>query len=98
MLRILPLFALTATLMAACSDFPQLDESVTPTARNAEYPRLMPIDQIISGAKDVQITEATISTLNGHIARLRGRASRLSRPVIDAGTRARLQAAISRHN
>jgi outer membrane murein-binding lipoprotein Lpp len=97
MLRIFPALALSAALLAGCSDFPELDNAVSPTARKAGYPSLLPIDQLIAGAKEVQITEETISTLQSRIARLNARAARLRGPVIDAATRARMRAAIARH-
>lgn len=96
-MRCLPALVLTAALLAGCNDFPQLDDAISTTARNADYPTLLPIDQVISGANDVQITEKTVSALMGRIAALRGRAARLRRPVIDTRTRARMRAAINRH-
>jgi len=96
-MRIAVIFTISATLLAGCSDFPQLDSAISPAARNAEYPSLVPISQIISGAADVQITEQTVSTLKGRISRLNARAARLRRPVIDNATRARLRAAMNRH-
>ena len=89
--------ATVATLLAGCSDFPELDAAITPTARNAEYPSLMPIDQLVADAQDVQITEQTVTTLKGRAGSLRARAARLRGPIIDSATRARMRAAIARH-
>ncbi len=97
MLRIIPALALSAALLAGCSDFPELDDAVSPTARKAGFPNLLPIDQLIAGAQEVQITEETVTTLQARIARLNARAARLRGPVIDAATRARMRAAIARH-
>jgi len=97
MLRLTAAFAITASLLAGCSDFPELDAAITPAARNAGYPTLMPIDQLVAGAQVVQITEETVITLQNRIGRLRGRAARLRGPVIDGATRARMQAALARH-
>ena len=97
MLRLSAAFAITATVLAGCSDFPELDAAITPAARQAGYPSLMPIDQLIAGAQDVQITEETTTTLQGRVSRLKGRAARLRGPVIDGPTRARMRAAIARH-
>ena len=97
MLRIIPALALSAALLAGCSDFPELDNAVSPTARKAGYPVLLPIDQLIAGAQEVQITEETILTLQSRIARLNARASSLRGSVIDASTRARMRAAMARH-
>lgn len=97
MLRFATSFALIATLLAGCSDFPELDAAITPAARKAGYPSLVPLDQLISGAQDIQITDETVATLQTRIARLNARAARLQRPVIDSATRARMRAAIARH-
>ncbi len=86
-----------AALLGACSDFPQLDDAVSSAAKNAPYPSLIPMDQALANAQDVQITDQTISTLNGRVNGLKRRATRVSRPVIDTETRNRLQDAINRH-
>ncbi|MCF6317228.1 MAG: hypothetical protein L3J30_13320 [Marinosulfonomonas sp.] len=97
MLRILPALVLSAALLAGCSNFPELDDAVSPTARKAGYPALLPIDQLIAGAQEVQITEETVLTLQSRIARLKAHAARLRGPVVDTATRARMRAAIARH-
>ncbi len=89
--------AIIATILVGCSDFPELDAAVTPAARQAGYPSLVPMDQLIAGAKEVQITEETVATLQGRVSGLKGRAARLRGPVIDGATRARMRAAIARH-
>ncbi len=95
--RLAAAFAITATMLAGCSNFPELDAAITPAARQAGYPSLMPLDQLVAGAEEVQITEETIATLQGRVSGLKGRAARLRGPVIDSATRARMQAAIARH-
>ncbi len=97
MLRHAAAIAIIATVMAGCSDFPELDAAVTPAARDAAYPSLTPLDQLIAGAQDVQITPQTVANLQGRVTGLQGRAARLRGPVIDAATRARMRAAIARH-
>lgn len=96
MFRFATAFVLTATMLAGCSSFPELDDAISPAARAADYPTLKPIDQVINGAHDVQITEQSIATLQGRVNRLKARAARLRRPVIDATTRARMRSAIKR--
>jgi len=86
-----------AALLGACSDFPQLDDAVSPAAKNAAYPSLVPMDQVLVDTQDVQITDETVTTLSGRMNGLKGRATRAKRPVIDDETRNRLQDAIDRH-
>jgi outer membrane murein-binding lipoprotein Lpp len=97
-MRLTAVFFLSATvLLAGCSNFPELDDAISPAARKAGYPTLVPISQIIAGAADVQISPQTVSSLKTRAASLKSRASRLRNPVIDRQTRARLRAAIKRH-
>lgn len=90
------ILALTAALLAGCTGFPRLDGTISAHARRADYPRLAPIDQLIAGADDQQITDVTIGGLQARIAGLRARAARLRGPVVDPATRARMQAALDR--
>jgi len=97
MLRLAAIFAITASLLAGCSDFPALDAAITPTARHAGYPSLMPIDQLMTNAAEVQITEETATTLQARVSHLKARAARLRGPVVDGASRARMRAAMIRH-
>ncbi len=97
MLRLSLAFTFVA-LLGACSDFPQLDDAVSPAAKNAPYPSLVPIDQALTNAQDVQITADSVSTLQARLNGLKTRATRAKRPVIDTETRKRLQDAIDRHS
>ena len=86
-----------SALLGACSDFPQLDDAVSPAAKTTPYPSLVPMDQALVNAQDVQITDESVSTLKGRINGLKRRATRAKGPVIDNETRKRLQDAIDRH-
>jgi len=97
MLRLAAAFAITAAVLSGCSEFPELDAAITPTARQAGYPSLVPIAQLVAGAEQVQITEESTTALHGRVSGLKGRAARLRGPVIDSTTRARMRAAITRH-
>lgn len=97
MLRHAAAFAITAIAMAGCSEFPELDAAISPTARQAAYPSLKPMDQLIAGAAEVQITQQTTANLQGRVGGLNARAARLRGPVIDSATRARMRAAMARH-
>ena len=97
MLRLTALSTLAAVLFAGCSNFPELDAAITPTAEQADYPALIPMRQVMAGANDVQITPQTVANLQGRTGNLRARAARLRGPVIDSATRARMRAAMARH-
>lgn len=97
MFRLFACLAITATLMGGCSDFPELDAAISPAARKAGYPGLMPIDQLLAEAQQVQISPQTVSNLQSRISRLKARAARLRGPVVDGTSRARMRAAIARH-
>ncbi len=97
MLRIAVIFCLSVTALAGCTGFPQLDGAISPAAKGTAYPTLLPIDQIITAAANVQISEKSVASLTSRANNLKARANRLRGPVLDARTRARLHAAIKRH-
>ena len=98
MSRLIFTLGFLAFAVSACTDFPELDAAVSERAKRADYPTLVAIDGILSGANEYQITPATIGDLQSRIARLRARAARLKRPVIDRASRSKLNAAIARHS
>ena len=97
MLRFTPVLALIGALLAGCSNFPELNGVISPAAQGTDYPSLLPIDQIITGAQQAQFTGQTSVTLQARANRLRARADRLRGPVIDRKTRTRMRRAIARH-
>lgn len=98
MARIYKYFGIMAFALTACADFPELDGAVSERARNADFPQLVALDGILNDANDFQIDQSTILSLKSRIARLRARAARLQKPVIDQKTRAKLAAAVARHS
>lgn len=63
----------------------------------ADYPALLPMDQILSEPAPVSDPVAVQATLAGGAAGLRGRADALRAPVIDAATKARMAEMAARH-
>jgi len=96
-LRTCLLLALTVTIAFGCTRFPALDARISAQARAADFPRLLPMTQLMAGVSEAQIVDATSADLAARMARLRARAARLRGPVIDPASRARLMAAIRRH-
>ena len=82
---------LVAGTVAACGDFPDLDGSVPPHLENAGFPRLVPVEPLLAAAGEVQITDETTAAIEARVARLKARAARLKRGVVDHGTRARMR-------
>ena len=91
-MRLLALSCLVAatTTLAACSQFPELEEDAALGARNAPYPELVPAESLRAQVPAAQITDDSQSALDARIARLRSRAARLKGTVVDGGTRARM--------
>jgi hypothetical protein len=79
-----------ATALAACSQFPELDEDAALGARDAPYPDLLPAETLRAQVADARITPDSQTALKARIARLRSRAARLRGTVVDGGTRARM--------
>ncbi|MEL7260117.1 MAG: hypothetical protein AAGK69_01990 [Pseudomonadota bacterium] len=90
-----PLMLPLALLIAGCTQFPELDATIPAAVEAAPFPALVPLEPLLAAnAAVVEDPQATTQTLEGRVSALRARASRLQdRPVIDAGTRARLRRA-----
>ena len=87
-LRLLPL-----CLICACAPFPQIETGDAGALRDASFPSLVPIDEILDAAPDA--TPPPTADLDARIAALRARANGLRGPVIDAGTQGRMQRGIA---
>lgn len=88
--RSLCLLALVAAL-PGCSDFPPLEESVGITGREAPYPDLVPVAELRAAVPAPGIEADTAGGIEARVARLRARAARLRRTVIDSRTEARMR-------
>jgi len=94
-----PTLALIAALGLAagapgCTQFPDLDASVTDAARAGPYPDLVPLDGLQARLATSRIAPDTLPAIEARIARLRARAARLRGSVVDGATRARMQAGV----
>ncbi len=92
------IFGLFAVVLSGCVAFPQLDHAISPAARQADYPKLVPMDQITTVAAQSRIEPGAFVSLQTRVSRLKVRAAALRRPVLDHATRARLRAAMARRN
>jgi len=81
---------LCLTTLAACSQFPSLEEDAALGARDAPYPALVPTESLRTQIPGAQIIDDSQAALEARIARLRSRAARLKGTVVDGGTRARM--------
>lgn len=75
-------------------EIPGFDESLSQAALDRGYPALMPISFFNMAA----VTPIATGNLAGRAAALRGKIRALSEPVIAPRDRARLEAALHRHN
>lgn len=87
---------LVLALLAACTQFPELDNAVSESAQTADYPALINFDEIVSDAQNTTITPQTVQGLESRLARLKSRARTLSGPIIDGATRARMARGVRR--
>ncbi|MDX1785773.1 hypothetical protein [Roseovarius sp. ZX-A-9] len=81
--------------LSACSQFPELDAVVSDDIRDAPYPDLVPLDTLDIRTGPGRITPGTAQTVEARVARLKARAARLRRTVIDGDTRARMRDGIA---
>lgn len=78
--------------LAACTQFPALDHTITPALENADYPALEPTEQLLARANTGSVNPVqTEGILNARVARLRARAARLRGSVLTGRERQRLE-------
>lgn len=68
-------------LASGCSEVPPLDPEMSAAARAAEYPALVPIEQVTGRAPADRIAVGDTDELEARGARLRARAARLRAAV-----------------
>ncbi|UWR23523.1 hypothetical protein [Sulfitobacter sp. S190] len=89
-MRIVIALCLCAAL-PACTQFPALDQTVTPALENADYATLVPLDPVLAQARTPgRAPEAINARLDGRIAALNARAARLRGGVLTGRERQRL--------
>lgn len=88
-----------ALALAGCTQFPELDETIPPSAAAAEFPALVPLVPLLAANAPVIADRVeTTANLEARVAGLRARASALqARTIVDASTRTRMQAALNRN-
>lgn len=83
---------------ASCSQFPALEGTIGAAARDAPYPALTPLAQLLARADAAAAGPAAFSSdpalLAARLRDLRRRAAALRGPVIDAATMRRISAAL----
>lgn len=82
----------TILFLPACTQFPELDARLPDDTRDASYPTLLPVDEILAGRRlpakrGTELTE----TIEARVSALKTRANRLRRSVLSPTDRARLQ-------
>jgi hypothetical protein len=84
-------FPIALLALSACTQFPALDRTITPSLENADYPALEPTEQLLARAKAGRVDPIqTETTLNARVARLRSRANALRGSVLTGRERQRL--------
>lgn len=90
-----PVLILAAAL-AGCTDFPELDAAITPEARRADYPQLVPVGEILDRRGLARTTGREGEILMARAANLQARARLLRGVVVDEDTRLRLSPTLNR--
>ncbi|WP_172293792.1 hypothetical protein [Pseudoruegeria sp. HB172150] len=83
-------------ILSGCSDFPDLDSAVSPEARRAEYPELVPIDGILARRGMAQLDGSEAEILAARAANLRARGQLLRDIAVNEDTRLRLTPELER--
>ena len=92
MLRALCL-PLACLVLVACTQFPELDATVPPSAEAADYPDLIPLDL---AAPPPVPPDAEAPGLEARVDRLRARADRLRRDVVEEEERGQMERGVPR--
>jgi hypothetical protein len=81
----------------ACAQFPALDGTVPANAEAADYPALVPLEPLLANIDATSTdAQATTGAINARVARLKSRADRLRRGVVDSQTRSRMTTGVAR--
>jgi hypothetical protein len=82
---------LGVSLIAGCTQFPELDRTITPELEAAPYPDLVPIDPLLAKATAGRIDPVrTEAELSGRAAQLEARARRIGTTSTNATTATRV--------
>ncbi|WP_299282947.1 hypothetical protein [uncultured Tateyamaria sp.] len=86
-------FLILALACSGCTQFPELDGTISPEVEKANFPTLIPFETFeAQAAPIVSDPTDTTKTLEARVASLRARAQSLqSRPIVDAATRRRIE-------
>ena len=95
--RLIPLGAALLFLFG-CSDRPDLSAAISENARRAGYPQLVELTGLLPSSANEPDDIDPAAELLARVVALRSRAARLQRPVVDANSRRRMNAALVRHN
>lgn len=64
-------------VLAACTQFPELDEAATPGVAEAPYPDLVPLDTLLTGPDEIRAVPETVPEVEARVDLLRAKADRL---------------------
>lgn len=87
--RLSLLLSSALVLVAACSDFPQLDDTISEADRAAAFPDLVNLDTLLSDVPTGRV-QAASTDLDARLAALQNRAARLRGAVLTPPERNRL--------
>jgi hypothetical protein len=78
--------------LMGCTQFPELDNAVSASGHNADFPTLAPVQSLLVQSRSTGPTaEQTVASLNARVQALQNRAARLRQTVVDPNTRNRMQ-------
>lgn len=90
--RVLIFLPVLMVALAACTQFPELDDSVSPEVRQADFPPLVPLAPLLAANTSEPTRGADIAaSLQSRVAGLNARASRLRGSILSPAERARLR-------
>ena len=84
--KLIPMLIPVLVLATGCTQFPELDDTQTPGVAEAPYPRLVPLEQLTTPAREPLATPEMVTQVEGRIDGLVARAERLKRVQVSQAT------------
>jgi len=91
-MRALPLALAALLAVTGCSQFPEVDASVSDATQHAAYPELVPLETLRARMDAPTLSPTAAASFDARVARLKARAAGLKRQsVVDDATHGRMR-------
>lgn len=89
-----PLVLFVALCLTACAEVPELDATISPGMRAADYPALAPTSQLSATQDAPRLDSTSAASLFSRVTALRNRAARLQGSIVSKADKTRLDTGV----